>query len=245
MPDSHPQSGAPKARWREEARPPLIGVSCDIIPHNGIDRSAAPLSYAEAVVKAGGLPVLLQPIESTVPELLRHLDGLVLTGGDDPRTEPFGVPSHSGITPVVRARQDFESSLIETVELRRPDLPVLGVCLGMQMLALHAGGRLDQFMPETTATHEDHWDVVHRVTPVDGAAVPLEGEVNSRHKQAIEDAGSMRVSAVAHDGVIEAVEDPSRPFRVGVQWHPERTADDAVGISLFQRLVAAARSGVS
>jgi putative glutamine amidotransferase len=110
----------------------------------------------------------------------------------------------------------------------------------MQMMALHAGGRLDQFMPDTTPTHREHWDAVHEVRSLDGAMLSG-GAVHSRHKQAVSHPGSLATLAVAHDGVIEAVHDPARRFYIGVQWHPERTGDGPLGLGLFARLIAAAR----
>lgn len=224
--------------WKAGPQRPLVGITCDVIPHNGTDRAAAPLSYAAAVARAGGLPVLLQPDADRASDFVRRLDALVLTGGDDPRTEPFGVPSHPKITPLAPARQAFESALIETIERRRPELPVLGVCLGMQMMALHAGGRLDQYMPETHEHHARHWDAQHPVVAENGS--DLTGAVWSKHKQVIADPGKMTVCARSDDGLIEAVQDPMRPFYLGVQWHPERTEQDAIGQDLFRKLIAAA-----
>ena len=222
---------------------PRIGITCDLIPHNGLERFAAPTTYAQAVLRAGGLPILLPPVPTAVRELLDACDALVLTGGDDPRTEPFGVPTHPKAVPIHPDRQAFELGLIETLAAERPQMPVLGVCLGMQFMALAAGGTLDQHMPETVpASAPDHWERPHAIRPQPGVEPnPITpGEVNSKHRQRVEHPGSLRVLARAHDAVIEAIDDPGRPFYLGVQWHPERTPFAPLGHELFTMLIRAA-----
>ncbi|MEO0631840.1 MAG: gamma-glutamyl-gamma-aminobutyrate hydrolase family protein, partial [Planctomycetota bacterium] len=175
---------------------PVVGISADLIDHNGLRRAASPTTYAAAVASAGGVPVLLPPVPETAVEAIQRCDGLVLTGGDDPLTEPFGEATDPRVTPVHADRQSSESAILQFLARESPDTPVLGVCLGMQMMALHAGGRLDQFMPQTTPTHADHWERSHDVRTED-ASLLSEGLVNSKHKQAIVDAGRMRVIGVA------------------------------------------------
>ncbi len=215
---------------------PVIGISADLIDHNGLTRAAAPVTYVDAVSAAGGIPLVLPPNPETALELLERCDALVLTGGDDPATEPFGQPTDPRVTLVRPKRQTTESLMIEHLASHRPDTPVLGVCLGIQMMTLHAGGRLDQFMPDTTPTHADHWERQHAVRSLDAERLG-EGVVNSKHKQAIADPGRMRVIGVAHDGVCEAVIDSDRRFYLGVQWHPERTDYEPLGADLFRRLI--------
>ncbi|MCA9287090.1 MAG: gamma-glutamyl-gamma-aminobutyrate hydrolase family protein, partial [Phycisphaerales bacterium] len=170
-------------------------------------------------------------------------------------TEAYGEATHPKATPVHARRQAFETRLLELLD--ETPRPVLGVCLGMQMMSLHAGGRLDQHMPDTRADAGRHWDADHAIVAtgaltdvVEGgtrgkavrARVSLpEGTVHSRHKQAVCDAGSLAVLAMSDDGVIEGVCDVRRRFHVGVQWHPERTADPALGQGLFEALVGACR----
>lgn len=219
---------------------PVIGISSDLIEHNGLTRAASPVTYVHAIAAAGGIPVVLPPVADTATELLARCDGLVLTGGDDPITEPFGEPTDARVTRLHPDRQAAESAMIEHLATDRPDLPVLGVCLGMQMMALHAGGRLDQYMPATTPTHADHWERSHAVRSL--AIDELgEGIVNSKHKQAVMDPGRMRIVGVAHDNVCEAIADPDRKFYLGVQWHPERTQHEPLGLDLFRRLIRSAR----
>ncbi len=222
---------------------PLIAVTADLIDRNGREAAMSAMTYSDAVWAAGGLPVIVPPVVESVEfvgGLGGRFDGFVFTGGDDPKTEPFGRPTDPRTTPVFPRRQAFETALLAHLRDEWPEKPLLGVCLGMQMLALTRGGRLNQYMPDTHADAAAHWDHDHPVVSAD-ESVLASGTVHSRHKQAIEDAGSMRVLATAPDGTIEAVDDPRVSFCLGVQWHPERTGDGALGVGLFERLVGAAR----
>lgn len=212
-------------------RRPIIGLTMDV----DSERFFLRRPYVRAVVEAGGLPLLLPPAPETAPAALAACDAVILTGGDDPIMEVFGRPSDPRITPIDPDRQVFELALLDLLA-GRVERPTLGVCLGMQLMALHAGGDLDQHLPDSLPTHADHWG--RRVHPVSGAIGA--GDVLSHHRQAVRDPGSLEVIATAHDGVIEAVRDNARPFYVGVQWHPERTDDTALGLGLFRDLVRAA-----
>ncbi|MCA9304125.1 MAG: type 1 glutamine amidotransferase [Phycisphaerales bacterium] len=224
---------APKSPSR-----PLIAITPDLLERNGHETIRVTSAYARRVGDAGGLGVVVPPIVATIPDLLARFDGFVFTGGDDPKTEPFGEPTHPKTTPVHPVRQLFETELLAALKTEAPERPVLGVCLGMQMMALACGGSLDQYMPDTTPTHAEHWESNHMVVSEHGYP---SGEVRSKHHQAVRDPGSMRVVARAHDGVIEAIDDPSRAFFVGVQWHPERTGDPVMGQWYFDRLVESCR----
>ncbi len=229
-------------------RPILIGITTDLVEGTGGRlKSDCGLAYAECVTRAGGVPVLLPAIPELAAAHAGVCDAFVLTGGDDPRTEAFGEPTHPAAKPVHDRRQAYEASLLSELSQRHPRKPVLGVCLGMQMMSLLAGGRLDQHLPDSLPTAGDHRGS-HRIVPVSSCSSVLRlaaGEAHSSHHQAVTDPGSMTVLARSHDGVIEGVVDASRPFYLGVQWHPERTADHALGQSIFDQLLAAARSGLS
>jgi len=241
--------------------PVIVGLTCSLHENNAKVR----MTYVDAVIRAGGVPILLPPPRATDSQresvssadaaaaLLRvaraHLDlcdAIVLTGGPDARTERHGHPTHPAASPVHPDRQRYEEALLAAIDERR-SMPTLGICLGMQLMALHAGGELNQHLPDDTPTHAEHTaDNHHRITPVKGT--PLEslfsnssgGCVASHHHQAVKSPGRLRVVARAHDGVIEAIDDPARPFYLGVQWHPERTSDEALGVEVFRRLIAAA-----
>ena len=240
-------AGGPAPDWRGGRGLPVIGITADLAEVEGRGpRAQCAMAYCRAVAAAGGVPVILPPIEVAAGEHLKRCDGLVLTGGDDPRVEPFGDVTHAKASPLVHPeRQAYEAALLRLLEghthLSGGGIPVLGVCLGMQMMALVAGGRLNQHMPDDVPTAAAHaGNAVHRVKPVVEGVLP-EGEVTSCPHQAVRESGRLRVVATAEDGVIEAIDDPSRRFYLGVQWHPERTADPGLGAGLFARLVEAAR----
>jgi putative glutamine amidotransferase len=241
------------ASWNPtSAARPIIGIAPDVVePRPGSVRATCALTYARAVHEAGGWPVILPPIVEMIPLHLTMCDGFVLTGGDDPRTEPFGHPTHPKATPLHEIRQQFDTAILQALMLR-PETPTLGICLGMQMMALVAGGSLDQHLPETTPTAALHANnSLHAIRPVvhsgpiaAASAGAPDATVTSHHRQAVKSAGSLRVAALSEDGVVEAIDRPEALFFVGVQWHPERTADRNLGAGLFQRLVlAAGRAG--
>jgi putative glutamine amidotransferase len=209
----------------------LIGITADVEgPRYRLSRS-----YAELVARAGGMPLILPCRCECLADYLELCDGFLLSGGDDPNTERWGVPMHARARPIDPERQAFELGLLDALA-NRPEKPALGVCLGMQLMALHAGGTLDQYLPDTLPSAADHWG--RKTHPVFG---PLgEGPVHSHHRQAMVDPGALRVVARAPDGVIEAVQAVERPLYLGVQWHPERTEEATLGFNLIRRLVEAA-----
>jgi putative glutamine amidotransferase len=225
---------------------PLIGITADVD-----DRAATVRrGYGDAVAAAGGVPVVLVPpdpsrADALAADLVDRLDGVVFSGGPDPRMEAYGEATHPAAKVMHPHRQAFEEALLRALDARR-DRPVLGVCLGMQMMALHAGGRMHQHLPEVVATAADHLeDRRHRIEVRRADAVlGSGGEVNSWHRQGVRDAGRLVVVAVAHDGVIEAVRDPDRAFGLGVQWHPERMGPGPLGWDVVRALVDAARGRV-
>ncbi|MDX1681957.1 MAG: gamma-glutamyl-gamma-aminobutyrate hydrolase family protein [Phycisphaeraceae bacterium] len=225
---------------------PLIGITADN-RDNTADSGQYEIAtaYANAVADAGGVPVILPHQPDLAEDYVQRMAGLVLTGGVDPDTESFGESLHPRARPMDPTRQAFELALIRAAH-QRDDRPVLGVCLGMQLMALDAGGRLDQYLPDTLANPGHHADDTrHGLVP--GHRLPTwwpekTGEVVSSHQQAVADPGELNVIARAADDVIEAVNDPDHPFYVGVQWHPERGGEGPVNRGLFRALVNAARS---
>jgi putative glutamine amidotransferase len=214
---------------------PLIGITADAVE----ERFQLSRHYVRMVADAGGAATILPADREAIPTYLARCDGFLLSGGDDPDMTRWGLPTHPKAKTIDPERQAFELALLDALGLE--PRPVLGVCLGMQLMALHAGGTLDQHLPDTLATAADHWDRTEHA--VEG---PLgSGLVHSHHRQAITDAGWMRVVARARDGVIEAVDRPpddGGPLYLGVQWHPERTADARLGRGIVRQLVEAART---
>ncbi len=213
---------------------PIIGLTCD--KEQGTNRVFLRQPYVDAVVQAGGVPMMLPLCSESIPHYLTLCDGFILTGGDDPIMESFGEATHPQATPVHPDRQTFEIEFLNALNQTRTH-PLLGICLGMQMMALMRGGVLDQYLPDSIESAADHWGKKeHAIQGRMG-----KGTVLSHHKQAIVDPGDFGVTASAPDGVIEAIEDLAYgPWCVGVQWHPERTADDHLGKGLFRQLVSAA-----
>lgn len=233
-------------------RTPIIGITSDVVPHarSGRAMCTVGLAYAECVARAAGTPVLLPPIPSLVPAHVAACDGFVLTGGDDPRMEPFGEPTHPNACVMHPQRQEYEIALLRTLARDKTDAPVLGICLGMQLMSLAAGGRMNQHLPDTLSTHADHAGKDHPVHTEPGprglfASVPawaglrFDGLAASHHNQGVSDPGTLHVLARAHDDLIEALGDPHRTFYLGVQWHPERTSDERLGQHIFNALVRA------
>lgn len=214
-------------------KPPIIGITADATN----DKYQVSRTYSRYVADAGAVAIILPCEPQCLDAYLDFCDGFILTGGDDPDMHQWNIELHPQAKKIDPVRQQFETALLEKLD-EQPDLPALGVCLGMQLMAIHAGGALDQHLPDTLATHHDHWNkTTHPITGELG-----DGTVHSHHRQAITDPGSMRVIARAHDEVIEAVIDNHRPFYLGVQWHPERTDDARFGRDLFTQLVEAARN---
>ena len=210
-------------------RPPLVGVTADLVD----DQVRLRRTYLRELAACGAIGVPIAPIPGTAATVLNRLDAIVLSGGDDPDTSAFGVPVHEEAILVDPDRQAFELEILRLLEEKHSDLPTLGVCLGMQLMGLHAGGHLNQHLPETLPTAEDHrHGAVHSVR-----GRGFDGLVYSHHRQALEDAGSLEIIATAPDGVIEAIRCPDRRHVVGVQWHPERTEDQGVGRQVFAALV--------
>lgn len=209
------------------------------------------MDYAHSVERAGGMPWLLpyRLDQSLIGELVDHLDGVLFSGGSDLNPSLYNQTYHPKAEPIDPARQSFELALLAEVERRR--MPALGVCLGSQLMNVHRGGSLIQFLPESPRNEA----LEHRRLNDDGRRHPVhiipdtllfraigKGQIvsNTRHKQAVDRIGkNLRVAATAPDGVIEAVEDPSLPLFLGVQWHPENlSGDQPEHLALFKLLVS-------
>ena len=232
---------------------PRIAITAD---HNK-DRTqqVVPGHYLSAVEAAGGLPIILPYREdlSLAGAMLDGFDGVLLTGGDDPDPSAWGETWHAEAVPCDPVRERWERALLAEIERRR--LPALGICFGCQIMNLHRGGSLHQFLPDVPRDGA----LEHRRLDLDWARrhdVDLHPEsalarrigqsrisVNTSHREAVAQAGrGLRALAIAPDGVIEGVEDPDLPLFVGVQWHAERLAgDEPAHRALFDLLIEQAR----
>jgi putative glutamine amidotransferase len=215
-------------------------------------RLALRLSYTQAVQEAGGLAAVLPAhgYADDVEPLLDRVDGLLFSGGPDLDPAVYGQERHPALGPDVdRAADEDALALLAAAAAR--DLPVLGICRGMQALNVSRGGTLHQHLPDLTALehrqgHEPHaaahpavvnpGSLLHRLTGAPAVAV------NSFHHQAADRIGAgLRACAQAPDGTVEAIWDPSARFCLGVQWHAELMTHHAHHAAVVDGLVAAAR----
>lgn len=226
---------------------PLIGIN-GLLDPGETPRLNLPLRYAEAIQAAGGIPVALPPCggPSDIERVLDRLDGILLSGGDDFDTASLGLgPTHPEAVLTPASKQDFDFALAESLAGR--DLPVLGICYGLQLLNLAAGGDLHQHLPQDRPECGEHrGNVRHAVqlepdTKLARILGVRELDVISRHHQALSKAGrNWNVSARDSEGLIEAVERADHPFTIGVQWHPELSSPGHPDDRLFRGLVSAA-----
>lgn len=227
---------------------PVIGISTyeEAATWRGWHRqvSLVPTDFVAGVAEAGATPVLLPPFagRAEAERVLLGIDGVLLVGGADIAPELYGSPRDARTGPPAPARDEWEAALIR-VALDR-DLPILGVCRGMQMLNVVRGGTLRQHLPSVVGTDDHQPDAprfatnVVRLTPenLPGSVLGDRHRAACYHHQAIDTLGDgLIATGWASDGTIEAIVDTEHPFAVGVQWHPEVETDRR----LFAALVAA------
>jgi putative glutamine amidotransferase len=212
------------------------------------------ITYLKAIEEAGGLPMVMPPLEGDAIEpLLDRLDGICLSGGPDLDPSLYEAEPHPELGPIEPDLDRFELAVAARADAR--EMPILAICRGTQALNIVRGGALHQHLPDISeelahrqtnpGTEPSHPVVVEPdsqlATVLGGDELELE-DVNSFHHQAIDRVGEgLRVSARAPDGTIEAIEDPSRPFLIGVQWHAETLVHREAEAALFRRFVAACR----
>lgn len=229
---------------------PVIGVSCygERAAWGAWDVDAVVLhrAYVEAIERSGAAAVVIPPVwdESSVDAALARLDGVVIAGGADVNPADYGEEPHETSDRPRLDRDATERRLYRGA--RDGGLPVLGICRGMQVMAVEAGGRLIQDLPSAGygLTHRERPGTFteHGATFVEGSLVARILEttatvVNSSHHQGVADPGTLAVTGHASDGTIETLEDPDAAFVLGVQWHPEMTEDRR----LFEALAEAAQ----
>ncbi len=234
-------------------RRPLIGITLDSEPPGGYSKFpwyAVRENYCDVVAAAGGLPVALPHEPELAADYLLAIDGLLVTGGAfDVDPELYGGGERHGTVKLKERRTRFEDAVTRGAIER--DMPVLGICGGQQLLNVVLGGTLIQHIPDrlpAALAHEQpnpRTEPGHEVTVLPGTLLHrITGAstlaVNSAHHQAVDRVALGTVaSALAPDGVIEAIEAPARRFCLGVQWHPEFRIS-AGDEKILQAFVAAA-----
>jgi putative glutamine amidotransferase len=242
-------------------RRPLIGLTAYAqrvhYGNNDLLAGMLPMTYVRAVHATGGRAVLITP-DDPDPDVLESLDGVLFSGGGDIDPANWGAKKHPS-TDIDPARDTAELMLMKAA--LEMDLPTLGICRGMQVMAVVGGGSLHQHLPDLIG-HDRHraspgtdplaadaaaygrHDVVIKTGTQAHRLLGSHLTVNSFHHQAVDDPGTFTPTGwCPDDRVIEIIEDPRRSFALGVQWHPERTGDLRVFAALNE--AAALRSGLS
>ena len=226
-----------------EAKPrPLIGISANTAD---IDLTLRRV-YCDQIVRAGGVPMVLPPVDDAevLINMLEGIDGLVLTGGADYNPLWYGEQPEKELH-TINSTRDLPELLLTRLAFNR-QIPILGICRGVQTMAIALGGNLVQDLKTPLKHSQDapRSEATHSVTITEGSTLyALYGQetfVNSFHHQAVKDCGShLHVVATAPDGVIEAVESTEQKALMGVQWHPEWMGGE--GLKLFEWLTQRSR----
>ena len=223
--------------YREQSRWGVWDTTADVLPS----------TYARSIEAVGGVPVLLPPVTpyaDAATAVVGRIDALVISGGADVNPERYGEEPHPATTGWRDDRDAWELALLDAADAR--GLPVLGVCRGMQVMATHAGGTLEQHVPDVVehVGHSPGGDafgtIAVSIVPDSRLASLVEPRlsVHCHHHQAVRTHPGFEAAAWSEDGLLEAMEAPGERLCVAVQWHPEMAAD----AGLFAALVAAAAS---
>ncbi|MHC4663649.1 MAG: gamma-glutamyl-gamma-aminobutyrate hydrolase family protein [Planctomycetota bacterium] len=240
---------------------PVIGITTGTVARGGNDSTlvsqyydAVPQAYGRSIETVGGLPILLPTLGNAdiAPGLLERIDGLLLAGGDDVNPLAVGEEPHAGLGSIDPERDTVELALVKAAF--NSDMPILGICRGIQVLALALGGLVYQDVNEIEGNSLKHrqlaprWCATHTVMLGSGSIAEkvLGGsriETNSFHHQAVRKVPKgFEVSGHADDGVIEAIECAEKRFVLGVQWHAEHmTERHKHAESLFRAFVDSAQ----
>lgn len=232
--------------------PPLIGITISRTETNsGQPLLAVAESYVDAILQAGGDPVLL-PLKSSntgIQKISQLLDGILLTGGGDVDPQRYGSASHPLVAGVDQNRDHLEIFLTKYAISK--NLPLMGICRGLQVINIAMGGTIyEDILEQKPAALRHNYALdfprhylAHSVEVVRDSQLftiinspsPL---VNSLHHQGIKMlAQGLRATAFAPDGLIEAVEIENHPFGLAVQWHPECLPDEARMDALFRAFI--------
>lgn len=231
---------------------PSIGITMHLEEQSARNLNILDQDYGKAVAQAGGIPVPLLGIESSLADIVKTLDGFLFTGGDDihPRFYKERPLAAAKSTRSPDARTKYEIKLLKAV--LKAKKPVLAICHGMQLVNVALGGSLYQDIGLQIPNALRHGPrtagelVFHPIDIFEGTAlyrIMNNGSVRIRssHHQSVKNPGKgLRLSAVSSDGVIEALESRGKNFLLAVQWHPEKTLNDRYTKKLFEALVHAA-----
>lgn len=233
---------------------PIIGITTyQATNANGQPTVVLMQSYVHAIMQAGGVPVLIPSMihSDGWDALYARLDGILLSGGGDIALEHFPGEPHPRIYDVEVERDSIELKLAKSAA--DDGKPFLGICRGVQVVNVALGGSLYTHIPDQLPGALDHaypghlrTVLVHEVKLEEGTRIAeVMGEpilkVNSLHHQGLKEiAPSLRVTGIAPDGLVEAVELPDHPFGIAVQWHPEWLTDQEPTRNLFRKFVEAA-----
>ena len=212
--------------------------------------------YLDAILWAGGLPLMIPTVSDheIIREYVGRVHGILLPGSPtDVDPKHYAATPHEKLGNIYPERDATDFAILDFAEERK-DIPVLGICFGVQSLNVYRGGSLVQDVPALVQqplihSEDDGKPAAHHIVRIaeDSLIGQLAGraemEVNSYHHQAVANPGrNLRPVAFASDGVVEAVEDTSGRFVLGVQWHPERGwKDDAFSKALFSKFIEQAR----
>lgn len=234
---------------------PLIGITLDYEEDNKYSAFpwyASRKNYADAVIKAGGIPIFIPHQINLVDEYIKKIEGLIITGGNfDISPNMYGEKILSSRITLKKNRTKFEFKITEVAI--KNNLALLGICGGQQLLNVVYGGNLIQHIPDKIITKIDHEQVNPRNEPSHKVHIEENTKlrtiinsktmfVNSAHHQAVDNIGKgITINAYADDGIIEGIEDSSLNFCIGVQWHPEFLIDKN-DKNIFKELVNAGKN---